>query len=48
MKRRFDFWKTQLSLMEESYKQMLQNVQSDKTPEQVEELICEAIQNPLF
>lgn len=37
VKRRFDFWKTQLSLMEETYKQMLQNVQSDKTPEQVEE-----------
>jgi len=48
VKKRYSNWQLNLSLMEETYKQMIQNIQSDKTPEQVEEQICEGIQNPLF
>jgi adenylate kinase len=48
VKKRFAAWTLSLSLMEETYKQILVNLQSDRTPEQLEEQICDAIQNPLF
>jgi adenylate kinase family enzyme len=43
VKKRFAHWTANLSLMEETYKQVMLNVQSDKTSEQINELVCDAI-----
>jgi adenylate kinase len=48
VKKRVQVWNNQVSNIEEAFKNMLLNVQSDKPVDQVTELICEAIQNPIF
>jgi len=48
VKKRCEIWNKQVSNLEEAFKNMLLNVQSDKTVEQITELICDAIQNPIF
>jgi guanylate kinase len=46
VKTRFHYWQLNLSHLEETYKQMLMNVQSDRTVEQVETVLSDGIQNP--
>ena len=48
VRRRVEIWNGLVSNVEESFKNMLLNVQSDKPVEQITELICDAIQNPIF
>ena len=48
VRKRFEVWNGQVSNVEEAFKNMLLNVQSDKPLDQVTELICDAIQNPIF
>jgi len=48
VKARISNWNQQVSNIEEAFKNMLLNVQSDKALEQITELICDAIQNPIF
>ncbi len=48
VRKRFQSWNGQLSIIEEAFKTMLLNVQSDKAIDQVTEVICDAIQNPIF
>ena len=48
VKKRFEHWTNNLSLLEETYKQMILNVQGDKPIESINELISDAISNPLF
>ena len=45
---RVGIWNQGVSNIEEAFKNMLLNVQSDKPVEQITELICDAIQNPIF
>lgn len=48
VRRRVEVWNSLVSNIEEAFKNMLLNVQSDKPVEQITELICDAIQNPIF
>lgn len=48
VKKRFETWNNQVPNIEEAFKNMLLNVQSDKPLDQVTEIICDAIQNPIF
>jgi len=48
VRKRFEVWKGQVEYIEEAFKNMLLNVQSDKAVDQVTEIICDAIQNPIF
>lgn len=48
VKKRFDRWSGQVSNLEETFKNMLLNVQSDKPVDGVTEQIADAIQNPIF
>lgn len=48
VKQRCRVWNSNVSNLEEAFKNMLLNVQSDKPLEQITELICDAIQNPIF
>ena len=41
-------WAEHVPNLEEAFKNMLLNVQSDKAIEQITDLICDAIQNPIF
>ena len=48
VKQRYAVWNNQVSNIEEAFKNMLLNVQADRPVEQITELICDAIQNPIF
>ena len=48
VRNRFQSWNNHISNVEEAFKNMLLNIQSDKPVEQITELICDAIQNPIF
>lgn len=48
VRQRHAVWNNQVSNIEEAFKNMLLNVQADKPVEQITELICDAIQNPIF
>lgn len=48
VRQRSRVWNSNVSNLEEAFKNMLLNVQSDKPLEQITELICDAIQNPIF
>lgn len=48
VRKRFESWNGQVANIEEAFKNMLLNVQSDKAVDQVTEVICDAIQNPIF
>ena len=48
VKQRYIVWNNQVSNIEEAFKNMLLNVQADRPVEQITELICDAIQNPIF
>lgn len=48
VRHRVSIWNQQVSNIEEAFKNMLLNVQSDKPVDQITELICDAIQNPIF
>ncbi len=45
---RIEFWGKSIAHLEEAFKHTLLNVQADKAVEQITELICDAIQNPIF
>jgi hypothetical protein len=48
VKQRYTVWNNQVSNIEEAFKKMLLNVQADKPVESITELICDAINTPLF
>ena len=48
VRQRFAIWNQQIPSIEEAFKSQLFNVQSDKPVDQITELICDAIQNPIF
>jgi len=48
VKKRSQTWNEQVSNIEEAFKNMLLNIQADKPVDQITELICETIQNPIF
>jgi adenylate kinase len=48
VRQRFGIWNSQVSNIEEAFKNMTLNIQSDKSVEQITELIADAIQNPIF
>jgi adenylate kinase len=48
VKSRCAIWMSHVPVIEEAYKNMLINVQSDKPVEQITDFIADAIQNPIF
>lgn len=48
VRNRYSVWQTTTAILEEAFKNMLLNVQSDKSVDQITELIGDAIQNPIF
>jgi adenylate kinase len=48
VRQRFSIWNQQISNIEEAFKSQLLNVQSDKPVDHITDLICDAIQNPIF
>ncbi len=48
IKARYQQWAESIAFLEEAFKNTLLNVQADKNVEQITELVCDAIQNPIF
>ncbi len=48
VKSRCAIWMSHVPVIEEAYKNMLINVQSDKLMDEITDFIADAIQNPIF
>ena len=47
MKSRFAIWNETVPRVEDAYKKVLLNIQTDNTPKEITEIISDAIQNPI-